>query len=192
MDANPRIDVSAAAQEVKSILDTEKMDLIDWGYSDIECYPDPSDDAYPVLKAFAGQWAEFFDYADEHTQEDGTGFPEEIAKKYESVLAEVADNVNADQEFWSRIRAAVMPLYEIPGEAIERAEGEAKEKLAAKQVALAEKWKNRWQAIKLFYDPVGINVVTTRILRDKESGKIKHRESVSKRSIPQGFVIKVL
>lgn len=115
MNPNPEINFEAAAQEVKEYLDKKKLDLVDWNYWQIECYPDPGDDDYPELKKFAAMWSEVFDYADEVTYGDnGEGFPHEIVAKYEDATRRVQDLVNEDSRFWEEIREEVMPLYRPP------------------------------------------------------------------------------
>ena len=114
MNPNPKINIEAAANEVKLYLDKKKMDLVDWNYWNIECYPPPDDDDYPELKNFAIMWNDFFDHADHVTQDDGQGFPNDIANKYEAETARIADSVNDDADFWELIREEIRPLYKAP------------------------------------------------------------------------------
>jgi hypothetical protein len=167
----PEIDVVKAAGEVKAYLDRKKFDLVDWTYTAMECYPDPHDPDTPELAKFAAMWEEFFDYADGlQIDNDGKGFPNEIAKRYEDLQKTVEDAVNADGDYWSRIRDEVLPLYVQP----------KSEKLAS--------WRERWKSISLFYDPIGLEVTTTRVLN---TGLDRKRELVRKTNLPPGFVIKV-
>ena len=115
MNPDPKIDIKAAAEEVKEYLDKRKMDLVDWNYWKIECYPDPQDDDYPELKRLAAMWEEVFDYADKVTYGDkGEGFPNEVIQKYEAVTRSIQDLVNGDDRYWEKIQKEIMPLYRPP------------------------------------------------------------------------------
>lgn len=191
METHPSVDVVAAAEEVKALLDKNKFELVDWGYDEVECYPGPSDDAYPVLKSFAKMWEEFFEHADKQTRDDGSGFPDEIAKRYESMLAKVEARVNDDEDFWAKIREVIIPLYDVPQAAIDNApDQDARKRVEEKRAGLS-KWKNRWKTVKLFYDPVGVDVQTTQLWRNKVTGDLKRGEVIRQRSLPPGFVVRV-
>lgn len=180
---SPTVDVQAAAEEVKKFLDSKKMDLIDWGYVNIECYPDPNDDAYPVLKDFAKQWEGFFSYAETLTiDNDGTGFPEDLVNEFEAKLAEVKDAVNGDEAYWAEIRKQVLPMYR-PPEGVE---------IKPKMQQMMDAWAQRWRSVDLFYDVMGLEVTTTQMWTNKITGERRRGDVISERTMPPGFVIKVI
>ena len=180
---SPTVDVQAAADEVKRFLDGKKMDLIDWGYVNIECYPDPEDDEYPVLKGFAKLWEDLFSYAETLTiDNDGTGFPEDLVNEFEAKLAEIKDAVNSDEAYWGGIRAAVLPMYR-PPEGVE---------IKPKMKAMMDAWEQRWKAVDLFYDVMGLEIQTTKMWTNKQTGERRRGEIISQRTMPPGFVIKVI
>lgn len=178
---DPQIDVAKAADEVKAYVDSRKMDLVDWGYTKIECYPDPNDETYPELKKFASLWNSLFDYADTITESDGTGFPKDIILNYEAKTLQIQDAVNGDTVFWQAVRDQILPLYSVPAGTV------ANEGL----VQTLEQWKERWKSIQIVYDPIGLEVEVTKILTDPKTGK-KYREPIRKRPLPPGFIIRIL
>jgi len=185
----PNIDVVRMAKEIKSFIDKNKFDHVDYDLKEIEMYPDPRTDLrFPTLKKFfrwllwrppglvefckfCSQWEAMFDYADKITQDDGTGFPKEDAKAFEDMLAEVEKEVNNDDEFWKKIKDEVLPIY-----------SHSKD----------ETWKKRWAKVHLFYDPVGITVTTHKKMVNKLTGEVTKRELVRQREIPAGIVVKIL
>lgn len=179
MEENPKVDIEKATSEVRTYIDSKKMDLIDWGYEKIESYPDPDDDNLPELKRFAAMWNDFFSYADTVTEDDGKGFPHEVVERYEAIVSQVEVAVNSDDDFWSRIRGEVLPLYLPP-------EGKKTDPVVAK------KWDDRWKKIKFFYDPVGMEVVTTQMWTNKATKERKRGDVIRKRKLPPGFVIRIL
>lgn len=254
MEEFPKVDAQKAADEIKSFLNQKKMELVDWGYWNIECYPDPTSDDYPELKRFAAMWDDFFKYADTITEEDGAGFPNEVVLRYEDETRRIESAVNSDQEFWKDIQAEILPLYVHPDppkaelelldkfievwptireEAFKGVDVDASDMIEEmqfivkyydlvgryakhlfKQAAslekdlsadefmllcrraadriMEEKWTQRWQQIKLFYDPVGMVVKTTKILKNKNTGVQTRGEVVNERELPPGFVVKIL
>jgi hypothetical protein len=119
-------------------------------------------------------WEEFFDFADSlPIDDDGNGFPHEIAKRYEDLQKEVEDTINSDDVYWSKIRAEVLPLYCPP----EGAKGSSRRHAG---------FHDRWKAIDLFYDPIGLDVTTTKISPDR-----KNREIINQKTIPPGLEIRI-
>jgi hypothetical protein len=177
---NPKINVKKVSSEVKAYLYSKKMDLIDWGYTSIECYPEVGDQNTPELNKFAKMWEGFFDYSDTVTQDDGSGFPNDVVQRYEILLQKVEEAVNGDSDYWTKIRAEVLPFYLPP----EESKGKLVQDLSS--------WKDRWNAIKLFYDPVGMEVVTTQILTNQATGERRRGNVVSRRMLKAGFVIRVI
>lgn len=148
----PNVNVAKAAEEFKKFLWEKKMDLIDYGYTNIDCWPPVDDEVnYPEIMSFRNQWEAVFDYADSVIDDDGNGFPESTAKEYEAVLLKVQEEINADPAFWVKLRAAVMPLYN--------------------KSKHYDEWKKRWKKVKLFYDPIAQTVTTTGMLTNKKTGE---------------------
>lgn len=187
----PRIDAERIAEELKAFVNERKLDHVDYEYFEIEMYPDPKTESLrfagfkrlwrrlfkkPMglleFSKFCAQWEAVFDYADKITQDDGTGFPAEDIKLFEDKLAEIQALMNRDEVFWERIKEEVLPIY---------VHSKDYEKV----------WKNRWRAVKLFYDPVGITVTTHRKLVNKLTGEVTERKLVSQRTIPAGIVVKI-
>ena len=187
-EIRPEVDHGRFAAEVKAYLDAHKMDMIDSDKLAIEAYPSPTDDAYPEMKSFAAQFERLFDYAETVTTGDkGEGFPHELVKSFEDELAKAQALVNGDQVFWDKVREVVLPLYKKT--TFSRAQDGG---VQVKEQSLPAQWADRWKAVKLFYDPVGLDVETTELRVNKQTGE-KHRvRTVSKRTLPPGFVIKVL
>jgi hypothetical protein len=191
MDKPKKLSVDARkfADEVKSFLCTRKADLIDNRdpAAAIECWPDPDDGSCPEMSRVASLWEELFEYADGVTGDDGGGFPDDAAKQYEAEIQNVADMVNADESFWKEIRAEVLPLYR----------GGQFKKTGGGNVEFSQNegpspWDRRWKSVKIFYDPIGMQVTTTKYIVNKKTGERKKEGVVSDRTIPPGFVIKVL
>lgn len=164
-------DFKIAAEEVKKFLDSKKFDLIDYGYVDIECYPPVDPKEYPHLCALRDEWEAMFDYADKVTQDDGSGFPEDRAKCLEEKCNKIGEIVNEDREYWDKLRAIVIPLYE--------------------KSPHFEDWKQRWQSIEFVYDPIGMDVTTTQMWTNKETGERIRGEVVRSTSYPAGFIVRV-
>jgi hypothetical protein len=170
------IDVKAAAEEVKSRLDEKKFDLVDYSYANIDCWFEQEDydsGKYPQMTKIRDQWEAMFNYAEEVTQDDGTGFPHEDVEAYEAELKEIERLVNTDKEYWEKIRAAVIPLYE--------------------KSPHYHMWQKRWKQVELFYDAVPMTVTVTKHMINKETGERKEGMSTveRERTIPAGVVIRV-
>lgn len=165
------LDFKIAAEEVKKYLDSKKFDLVDYGYVDIECYPpvDPKD--YPHIYALREEFEAMFDHADAVTQDDGTGFPEERAAALEEKCKQIGELVNADEVFWEKLRAVIIPLYE-------------------KSPHYAE-WKTRWKSIDFVYDPIGMDVTTTQMWTNQDTGERIRGEVVRTTTYPAGFIVRV-
>jgi hypothetical protein len=183
------LDVGKFASEIMSFLELKKTDLIDNGdpSAAIECWPDPDNEELPEMYRAAKQYEAMLDYAESVTvDDDGAGFPKELADQYDAELAKVASVVNADSSFWERIRAEVMPLYKTgkfeagPGGGPKFVPNEG-----------PSPWDKRWKSVKVFYDAVGLQVKTTQYMTNKKTGERKKVGVVSDREIPPGFVIKV-
>jgi len=171
------------AKEVKAHLDAKRFDLIDPDKATVECWPNPEDKSLPECGRFAAQWRAMFTYADKITGDGGEGFPDELAKEFEAELKKVEALVNDDQAFWEDIRGKVMPLY---------CKTKFKRGKDGKLEVVKEEdngpWKDRWKKMVIFYDPVGMDVTTTEIdPKTRRKGRI-----ISSRTIPEGFVFKVL
>lgn len=172
--AKADVDLAKAAEEFKAQLDDKKMSLIDYGYVNIECWfskDELESGKFPEVAKLTKQWEALFDYADTVTEDDGTGFPNDDVVDYENDLQVIEDMVNADAEFWAKLRAEVIPLYE--------------------KSPHFKAWKKRWKFVKLFYDPVGMDVTTTQMYTNKITGERTRGEEISKRTIPAGFVISI-
>lgn len=186
----PDVDSRNAADEIKRFLDSKKFDLVDYSYVNIEAYPPPNDDDYPELKRFSAQWAAFFDEADkvlnnpDIIEEPGQSSFIEVLGKYSPTMAQdlaefddatshVAELVNTDQEYWSNLRQIILPLYE--------------------KSPYYNEWKgNRWKAISLSYDPTPLEVRTTQMWTNKETGERIRGELLRTTEYPAGFILKVL
>jgi hypothetical protein len=168
----PEVDVEKAAAEVKALIDREKMNHVDYSVDRIEIYPAPKDENLPELCAFAAQWEEVFAHGDLVTGEDGERFPHASVARFEEALSRVSLVVNADSAFWKRIHEEIVPLYD--------------------RASDYDEWKKRWLRAKIWYDPVAINIQTTRVERVKGSGEERSREPFSKRTLPPGFVVSIL
>lgn len=168
----PDINVNKVATEIKLFIDKKKMDMIDYGYTKIQAFPNPEDPDYPELSKFAAQWNAFFDYADAQPE-----FPEELVAEFEAANTKVAEAVNGDAQFWEAIRQKVLPLYE--------------------KSPAYEAWKRRWSSVGIWYYPEAFPIATTMkwMVADAKTKQIKrqHGESelVSSRVLPPGFVIEV-
>ena len=183
----PKVDVEKFAKEVKKFLNVEKMNLVDPGRTAIEAWPKPTDRKYPEMKSFALQWKELFDYADRVTGAKGEGFPHEAAAEFEAKLEAAQDLVNQDAEFWQKLRAEVLPLYGTT-KFVKGADGGVE----AKNVEADKGWAQRWKKVKVFYDPIDMDVTTKKFMKNKITGEKTFVEVISDRTIPQGFVVKVL
>lgn len=168
----PDVDVAAAAAECKAYLEKKKFDLVDYSFVNIECYPPPDSDEYPLLKSFAAKWTEVFDYADRVVEDDaGTGFPHLLVADFETKTKEIEAAVNSDTEFWTALRSVVLPLYE--------------------KSKFYEEWKRRWNKIDLFYDPIGLEATTTEIFTNKETGERIRGDVKRTTRYDAGFVIRI-
>jgi hypothetical protein len=176
----PDVDIAKVAEEIKNHIDKKKMDHVDFDYEEIEMYPSPvsgslgkdSPPEMPEFCKFCAQWEALFDYADKVTQSDGSGFPQEDIERFEKELKKVEKKINEDEEFWTKIRGEVMPIY-----------------MASKEYD--KKWSKRWQRVILFYDPVGITVTTHKKMVNKLTGEVLSRELVHQREIPSGVVVRI-
>lgn len=187
----PDVDAERIAEELKAFVNERKLDHVDYEYFEIEMYPDPRSEklSFAGLRRifrrlfrrrmgllefakFCSQWEALFDYADKITQDDGTGFPAEDVKLFEDKLAEIQVVMNRDEAFWKMIQEEVLPIY---------VHSKDYEKV----------WKNRWRAVKLFYDPVGITVTTHKKMVNRLTGEVTERKLISKRDIPAGIVVKI-
>lgn len=193
------IDVKAAIEEAKAIIDSKKMELVDWSRWELEIYPNPGDEKYPELKMLAQAFKNTFNYGDTVTQEDGTGFPEDKIKNLEKIVADIQYGVNVDSTFWDKIREAVLPLYQQP----EFSPEDKKKRLDAElsnprlmrnreqtEANLARFRNERWKEIKMFYDPVGMQVEAN-LVRGKGTEE-ETKENLTQTFYPEGFVIKIL
>lgn len=182
----PEASASAMAKEVKDYINENYKNYIDYSYSTIEMWPAAADDSLAEMHKFAAQWEAFFAFADRVTGAKGKGFPHKEVKMYEEITSQVATLVNEDKEFWTELRAKVIPLYSPPGAADQISE-EAKKR--------QKYWNSRWQSIKFWYDPLAMEVKTSKLQRvvdaDGNPGEIRSREVISQRVIPPGFVIHV-
>ena len=181
------IDTEAAAQEIKNCINEKKFDMVDYSLVELECYPPPDDKNYPEISKLSEAWGKFFDAADLALaelpdEEVGTTSFEEVLKKhepklaadlaqYDEITAKIAAAVNADEEFWAELRKVVIPLYE-------------------RSPHYAD-WQKRWQKIDLVYDPVGLDVVTTQMWTNKETGERIRGEKLRTTSYPAGFIVKM-
>lgn len=182
---SPSADIEECAEEVKKFLDKEKMELVDWGHFNIECYPHPEDKELPALGRFSKQWIEFFKYAETVTKdEDGKGFPEDLAAEYEKELKKIEDAVNSDSEYWYKIEEEILPLYTPPGGLDLTKKPELK--------TILDTWQSRWKKVSLFYDAMSLDVKTTEMFTNKLTGERTRGKVLRERSLPEGFVIKVL
>ncbi len=174
MPVKPEINLDAAAAEIKKHLDDNKMNLIDYGYVNIDLWFDQDDldgGEYPEIAKFTAHWKAMFDYADQVTADDGTGFPNDEFVLLEADLKIVEEKVNSDAEYWKKIRDEVIPLYE--------------------KSPNYKQWQKRWKCVDLFYDPVGLDVTTTEILNNKITGEKTRGKVLRSRTIPEGIVIRV-
>jgi len=190
MRIKPTVNTEKAAAEVKRFLEAKKFDLIDYSYVNIEAYPPSDDNNYPELKKFCTQWNAFFEEADkvlnnpDVAEEPGQATFKEVLGKYSPTLAEdlaefdnatsaVADLVNKDKEYWDKLREIVLPLYE--------------------KSPYYNEWKdNRWKAISLTYDPTPLEVRTTQMWTNQETGERIRGEVVRTTEYPAGFIMKIL
>lgn len=167
------VNAHKCAEEVKSYIYAEKFNHIDYGYSKIEMYPSPQDKSNPELYNFSQQWEDVFDWADKIVLEDGSNFPNEEVSKLETKAKEIEKIVNDDIVFWTKLRDEVIPIYE-----------------RSKEYETV--WKNRWKSIRFWYDPVGINVKTTKKIINKCTGQqIGESEVINSKELPPGFVISI-
>lgn len=174
MAPKPEADTDKLACEIKAYLEKNWINLVDYGYWNIQTYPDPQDDTYPELKKFAGQWDEFFKHADEVFPKDG--FPTALADEFEAVTRSALGKVNDDTAFWEQMRKNVLPMYD-----------RSKEK---------EKWQERWKSINFFYYPEPLHVKTTGgyAIKNIKTGQIRKRvldEVITDKVMPPGFVIEI-
>lgn len=179
--SGPSVDEDKLAEEIKSYLDKNKNDGVDYKQRVFELWPSPDDDSLPEIKRFSSQFSKVFEYADKITGDNGENFPEDLVSQYDDCLVRVESIINSDDAFWSRIREAVLPLYDRlrdnPG-------------ATDHEKALHEEWtQKRWRGVRIFYDPIGMEVKTTKKMRGKDSQKVYCEEVISRRIIPAGLVI---
>jgi hypothetical protein len=171
-EPKPKVDVKKAAEECKKYLDFKKLDLVDFGLANIECYVPPKDDDYPELKEFAKQWKSFFNYAETLVIGDrGEGFPNDLAKEFEDKNMEIEKLVNSDSKYWDNIRSTIIPLYE--------------------RSPVFSDWQKRWNSIMFFYDPIEMNAKVEKAHKDPETGEVVKTEVVSETLYPESFVIRI-
>lgn len=187
MAVKPEVDIEKAATEMKAFIDAKKFDMVDYSYVNIEVYPPHDEEKYPELCKFSKQWSSFFDEA-EKALESSTETPgdltfTQILAKYSPDLAaglelfdaktaQVAAIVNADQQFWEKIRGIVLPLYE--------------------KSAYYEQWKDaRWKSVDISYDPTPLEVVTTQMWTNKKTGERIRGEKIRTSEYPAGFVVRI-
>lgn len=180
----PRVDVEKAAAEIMGFIDREKMNHVDYAYTKIEMWPSPEDPLLSECGQFVKQWDELFEYADTVTDDDGNGFPNETVLKFEEELKKVETRVNEDTPFWSKLRSVIMPLYD-------RAK-DRKFNTGGRWDSSEVDWEERWRSIKLWYDPIAMQVQSTKLMRNVVTSEIVSRQTVSSRIIPTGFVIDIL
>jgi len=171
-DHKPQVDAETIAEELKEYIDKKKLDHVDYEYFKIEMYPDPKNEDTPEFGKFCSQWEALFDYADKITQDDGTGFPNDQVSKFEEKMKEVQNIINQDDEFWKKLQEEVLPIY-------------------VHSKDYEKEWKNRWRAVDLFYDPVGLTVTTHKKMLNKLTGEVSERRLVRQREIPAGIVIRI-
>lgn len=160
-----------AAEEVKKFLDEKKFDLVDYSYVNMEVYPPADSEEYPHISFLCKEWEEFFNKADRLTQDDGSGFPDEEAKELETKAKKVEKIVNGDDVFWASLRDVIIPLYD--------------------RSPHFEAWKERWKSVSFLYDPVGMDVVTTQMWTNKETGERTRGDELRRTSYPPGFIIRI-
>jgi hypothetical protein len=180
-----KVDAKKMAEEVKKYINLKKMDCVDYGFTQIEVYI-PRSKKYPEAKKFSDQWLKFFEETDKALnsveEEPGTVTFQQVLSKYKPDLAkdldefdkktkEVENLVNNDKKFWKVLREAVIPLYE--------------------KSPHFEAWKTRWQSISLSFDPTPLQVVTTQMWTNKETGERTSGDVLRKTDLPEGFVIKI-
>lgn len=183
----PDFDTKAMAEEIKKFVEAKKFDLVDYSYTEIECYPPEDEKNYPETTKFASQWKQFLDDTDdalnEVEEEPGeVSFKEVLAKYNPSLLVgleefdkatnAVSEIVNADAEFWNKLREIVLPLYE-------------------KSPYYKEWRENRWRAISIAYDPTPLEVKTTQMWTNSRTGERIRGEELRTTSYPAGFIVKV-
>ena len=180
------IDVKAVANEIKEFLYGKRFDLVDYSLVEIEAYPPPKDSKYPTIKKLSKAWETFFSASDKalhHAPNNLMGKPfNEILGKYDTGLqagfkeleettAAVAEAVNSDREWWDKLRAEIVPLYD--------------------RSPHYEAWKKRWQKVRIIYDPVDMTVTTTRMQTNSKTGERIRGEVVRETDLPAGLVVKV-
>ena len=176
-DLLPAIDEAKVAEELKKFIDEKKMDLVDWGVVKIECYPPPDSDDYPETRKFSAQWLAAFDYGEKVI--DTEGFPEDIIQEFEKTNARIQAAVNADTEYWAKLRETVIPLYDRSKD--------------------YDKWQQRWKAIhKFWFYPEPLTITTKRgtVRKKKATGEVIERimedEPFRTTTYPAGLVVNIL
>jgi hypothetical protein len=188
--------IEKAASEVKLFLDGKKFDLVDYGYVDIEAYPDPTSEEYSELKKMADEWYSFYNQTDkvvgaiseemlEEMRKSASGgdvmtdilknSAPDLAQLYEQLkadLASVAQAVTSDAKYWEELRKVIIPLYE--------------------KSPHYEAWKERWKGIELAYDPIGQETTTTKMFTNKVTGERTRGEVVRRTVRPEGFIVRIL
>ena len=180
------IDVNKVADEIRAYLHEKRFDLVDYSLVEIECYPPPKDSKYPAIKKLSKAWEDFFEDSDKALRGApnklmGTNFSEILGKydkglrgkfaDLEETTNKVAEAVNSDREWWNKLRAEIVPLYD--------------------RSPHYDAWKKRWQKVRVIYDPVSMTVTTTKMQTNKKTGERIRGEVVRETDLPAGLVVKV-
>lgn len=190
----PDCNVKELAFEFKKFIDSKKIDLINPGSPDVQCYPPPDDEEdYPETKRFTFQMKAFFDFVDEALANSSSdealakiGEEGEWSKPFDNVLAQVAELVNQDQEFWKRIRGEVIPLYK-PGKVSNTKE----QGLLILPSDEKSEWDDRWQKIKVWFDPEPLPVTVVKKMVNSDTKEVVTSELYEDKEYPCGLVIDI-
>jgi len=190
----PDCDVKELAFELKKFLDLKKIDLVNPTCPDIQCFPPPDDDEYPETKKFSSQMKNFFSFVDEalvdadeaealaKIGEDG-----EWSKPFDDVMAQASKLVYEDEEFWSGLREAVIPLYK-PTKVVKTEQGE----MIFMPDPTPSPWDLRWKKVKVWYDPNDLDVTVVKKMVNKETGEVVTSDIFEEKTYPGGLVIDIL
>ena len=192
MPPKPDVDVEKCAGEVKAYLDREKYNLIDSDSTGIEAWPRPDDPEMPEMGRLREQHEEFFAFAAGlEIDDDGKGCPTELREEFQSVVKRIKEAVNSDMGFWARLREEVIPLY---GKVRFTRHKDGKTTFTNLDDGKKSPWSKRWKSIDLFYDPFGMGVKVDMKYKNLRTGEVKEgsEKQITDRSIPAGFVIRVL
>ena len=192
MQIKPDVDIEKCAAEVKAYLNREKYNLIDSDSTGIEAWPRPDDPDMPETCKFRDQHEELFSYISTlEIDDDGKGYPTELADEFRAVVKRVKEAVNSDGEFWAKLREEVIPLY---GKVRFTRQKDGKMTFTNLDDGKKSPWNNRWKSIDFFYDPFGMGLKVDMKYKDARTGKVKEgsEKQITDRSIPAGFVIRVL